>query len=46
MVDAQDCLLSAADSYKKLKNYYDTNKKNLVLKDLFAADADRFKKYR
>lgn len=45
MVDAQDSMLKDANSYKKLQSYYDSNKKNLVLKDLFAADPDRFKKY-
>ena len=45
MVDAQDCMLTASNSYKKLQNYYDSNKKNLILKDLFASDPERFKKY-
>lgn len=45
MVDAQDSMLSDAGHYKKLQNYYDTHKKSLVLKELFAADPDRFKKY-
>ncbi|XP_035213614.1 glucose-6-phosphate isomerase-like isoform X2 [Stegodyphus dumicola] len=45
MVDAQDCLLPEADAYKKLQSYYENNKKNLILKNLFSSDPDRFAKF-
>lgn len=46
MVEAQECFLTDAASYKELQSYYNSNKSNLVLKNLFAADPERFNKYR
>ncbi|XP_042908688.1 glucose-6-phosphate isomerase [Parasteatoda tepidariorum] len=37
--------LTETEAYKLLKGYFDNNKKTLILKDLFAADPDRFNKY-
>ncbi|XP_054706195.1 glucose-6-phosphate isomerase-like [Uloborus diversus] len=45
MVDAQECILSEAESFKKLKSYYDNNKSKLILKNLFASDPERFNKF-
>lgn len=38
--------LTSEDTWQKLNQYYDQTGKNIVIKDLFSTDADRFKKYR
>lgn len=38
--------LTSETIWQKLQQFYDTKGKNLIIKDLFAADPERFKKLR
>lgn len=38
--------LTSEPAWQKLQDYYNQTGKNLVIKDLFAKDANRFNKYR